>query len=271
MAREGYENDTLDRAKILASLSDTLSCELQLLDTVESTNDTLKKLALEGAPSWTVVAANSQTRGRGKSGRRFYSPPGSGLYMSLLLRDLPVRSGGLYLSSLAALAAAEAVEHCFGINVRIKWVNDLYLVDKKICGILCESSIDPRGPRFSAVVIGIGMNFYPPRGAFPPELQAVAGSLFADGKSCPGAKNAWLAEFLNLFHAFLSLPDESRNRQFIQRYREKSLLLGREIEVKENDHISRALAEDLTAEGELLIRDADGRKRALCAAEVRLA
>ena len=131
-------------------------------DTLPSTNDKAKKLAGKGAPHGTTVIAYQQTGGRGRNGRSFSSKKG-GLYMSMVLRtSLPVNAG-VSITIGAAVAVQKAILGCFGIDTDIKWVNDLYYRNKKICGILAEGfdiAPDPEGTtsRFGFIVLGIGVN-----------------------------------------------------------------------------------------------------------------
>ena len=115
--------------------------ELEIHDTLDSTNNRAKALAAAGARHGTTVIADSQSGGRGRLGRSFFSPEHSGVYMTCILRpDCDPERANL-LTSLAAVAAARAVEKVSGADVKIKWVNDLYLNDKKICGILTEAGM----------------------------------------------------------------------------------------------------------------------------------
>ena len=136
------------------------------LEETDSTNRVAKELARQGAPHGTVVSAKRQTAGRGRLGRRFCSPEG-GIYLSVLLRtDLPPEDRAL-LTPMAAVAVCRMVERLCGVRPGIKWVNDLYLEDKKLCGILCEAAGD-------AVIVGIGLNYAMPPAGFPPDIPATA-------------------------------------------------------------------------------------------------
>ena len=140
--------------------------EWVFLEETDSTNRVAKELARQGAKHGTAVLARRQSAGRGRMERRFFSPEG-GLYLSVILRpDIPPEDLPL-MTPMAATAVWRAVEKLTGICLGIKWVNDLYLGDKKVCGILCEGAGD-------AVVVGIGLNLQEPEGGFPPEIHAGA-------------------------------------------------------------------------------------------------
>lgn len=129
-----------------------------ILKETDSTNNYAKKLASQGEPDGTVVLAETQTGGKGRLGRRFESPEGSGLYMSMIIRPKFDISLSPLITSAAAVAAAEAVEQLCGCCTNIKWVNDLYLNGRKICGILTEASLSMEMNALEYAVIGIGIN-----------------------------------------------------------------------------------------------------------------
>ena len=130
----------------------------------DSTNRVAKELARQGAPHGTAVLAERQTAGRGRMDGCFYSPEG-GMYLSVILRPELPPEDLLMVTPMAAVAVWKAVEKLTGIRLGIKWVNDLYLEGKKVCGILCECAGD-------AVIVGVGLNLKEPEGGFPPELKA---------------------------------------------------------------------------------------------------
>ena len=141
-----------------------------LFSVADSTNDTALGLLKEGCPHLTAVAANSQRAGRGRVGRKFFSPPGTGIYMSVVIRGIESYPDLLTLTPAAAVAAARAIKDVFGIEVKIKWVNDLYLDGKKVCGILTQS-LTAAGGGILGAVVGIGINV---TGEMPEELQIKA-------------------------------------------------------------------------------------------------
>lgn len=136
------------------------------LEETDSTNRVAKALARQGAPHGTAVTALRQNAGRGRLGRAFFSPEG-GIYLSMILRPDLAPVERTLLTPMAAVAVCRAVEKLCGLSPRIKWVNDLYLRDKKLCGILCEAADD-------AVIVGIGLNYAMPPEGFPADLSAIA-------------------------------------------------------------------------------------------------
>ena len=187
---DGYEIEAVtSQGYRLLSGSDVLSAEgiarylrhpeirPQVFPSLTSTNTVLKSLAAEDAPAGTAVLAVTQTAGRGRLGRSFYSPSASGLYLSLLLRPDLAPADAPRLTSCAAVAVAEAVSGLSGRETGIKWVNDVYMDGKKICGILTEAGIDLESGRVSYVVVGIGINLRAPEGGFPEEIRNIAGAV----------------------------------------------------------------------------------------------
>ena len=122
-------------------------------DTLPSTNQTAIEMAAEGAPEWTVVVAKHQSAGRGRLDRKFYSPEGTGLYMSIILRPRIPPSQALKITAAAAVGVAETLESTFGVRPQIKWVNDILVEGKKVCGILTESRLS--GTDLAFAVLGI--------------------------------------------------------------------------------------------------------------------
>lgn len=153
--------------------------EIKRFEEVTSTNDIIKNMARDGAPEWTVAVASSQSAGRGRMGRSFMSPTGTGLYMSVLLRPTFSADKSLYITTAAAAAVAKTIEKHTDKAAEIKWVNDIFVDGKKVCGILTEGQIG-EGGRLKYAVLGIGVNLEAPRGGFG-DLESIAGALFENG------------------------------------------------------------------------------------------
>ena len=178
----------------------------------QSTNTALRALAEAGAPEGTVYIAQGQTGGRGRMGRSFFSPAGTGLYLSLLLRPTawePTRAA--QLTAAAAAAMCEAIRQVTGREPGIKWVNDLLLEGKKVCGILTEASFSMESGVLEYAVLGLGVNVYRPEGGFPGELEGIAGAVLES----PGedVRSRLAGEFLNRFLAGYTHPED---RHFLE-------------------------------------------------------
>lgn len=168
-----------------------------VLEEVDSTNSYAKKMLANAAEHGTLIAAVRQTAGRGRQGRAFFSPD-TGLYMSLILKDSCGRLAPELITPAAAVAVCAALEALYSLEPKIKWVNDIFCKNKKICGILTELVPAEECPCY---IVGIGVNFCEPVGGFPPELKMLAGHLSLEGRS-KGELAARIAqELLDLYSA----------------------------------------------------------------------
>lgn len=199
--------------------------DIRIFAELDSTNTYLKKLAREGAEEGTVIIAERQTAGRGRLGRSFYSDA-NGLYMSALLKPHVAAENAVHITAMAAVAMAKAVERVANKQAQIKWVNDIFVNDKKVCGILCESAFDENAVT-EYVVIGAGVNITEPKGGFPEDIRGVAGALFPQGETRE-YRSAMAAAFLEeLFKGYEGLNE----RRFLAEYRRRSLVTGRRVAV----------------------------------------
>ncbi len=217
----------LNKTEILSCLAHDVF-DITVLPETGSTNDDARASAANGAREFTVIASELQRSGRGRMGRSFYSPQRTGLYFSIVLRPKLNAADALFITTSAAVAAAQAIEDICSVEAGIKWVNDVFVGGKKVCGILTESSIDAASGRLDHAVLGIGINILPPEGGFPPELQGIAGCLCPNGDCPPNVRNRLLARVLDLFYEFYRrLPTPA----FLPEYRRRSVLIGREVNV----------------------------------------
>ena len=231
--------------------------QVSYLASCPSTNDLLKAMAEEGAAEGTVLLAGEQTRGKGRLGRSFTSAAGKGVYLSALLRpDLPPESL-LPLTGFAAEAVARAVRRATGAQVRIKWVNDLILNGKKLCGILTESAFSAGGG-LRYVVVGVGLNVNHRPEDFPPELRLLAGSLHTElGRTflLPALAAAMIEELDALYAALLA----GETGPYLSAYRQHCLTLGRDVLLLKNGVATPAHALDVDEALGLCVRYPDGR------------
>lgn len=240
--------------------------EIRIFDELDSTNRYLKELAAGGAAEGTVILAECQSAGRGRLGRRFYSPGEKGIYMSVLLRPDIVLEKAVRITSMAAVAVANAVEKVSGISAQIKWVNDIFLNRKKVCGILTESGINYEEKKLDYVVLGIGVNVGYME--FPEELSNIATSVSNECK-WEVSRAELIAGILNELEVWYpSLEDGS----FLSESKERSILLGQEIRVLDDTcesgfYMARAL--DLDDMGHLLV-ERDGERQLLHSGEVSI-
>ncbi len=240
--------------------TERLGRRLHLHQSLASTNSEAMTLAQNGAEDGTVVAAESQSAGRGRHARIWFSPPGVNLYCSIIVRGLGQGlSLGDWLSWVpltTALAVAEAVHTIAATSLALKWPNDLLLDERKVGGILCESSLTiPDNP---VVVIGIGLNVNVPRELFPDELRPIATSLFESSHRLID-RNRLLAQLLlELEQSLDELRDHGPSR-LLQAYQRRCTTLGRQVRVilgADEELLGTAIA--VTADGTLQVRPSTG-------------
>ena len=148
--------------------------------TIESTNSEAKLLAVQNAEHGTIVVSEEQTKGRGRFGRDFFSPSDSGIYMSIILKPKLNMENAVLITTAAAVAICDAIEKFTNKVSRIKWVNDIFIGDRKVCGILTEAVTNFESGMMESVIVGIGINVKTKNEDFPLELQDTAGSIFND-------------------------------------------------------------------------------------------
>ena len=250
---------------ILAALGGHVwSGRVLVLDMTDSTNTQAKLLAQKSAPDGTVVIADHQTGGRGRQGRSFSSPAGQGVYLTALLRpDCAAQQLGL-LTVMAAVSVCDAVETACGVRPGIKWTNDLVLGGKKLGGILTELSVTPDGS-VDYVVVGAGVNVNQTAAEFPPELRAVATSIFEQtGKRID--REVLAAEMIRaLHHMAQALPGDG---VWLDRYRADCITVGKAVRIFRAGEMHTARADGIGDDGSLLVTYDDGTTGAVTAGEV---
>ena len=240
---------------------------IHLLQTVDSTNDEAQALAVRGAQEGAVVIADSQRHGRGRMGRVWASPPGVGVYLSVVLRPAIPPHDAPSLALLAAVAVAEAIEEVAGLAARIKWPNDLIVRGRKVGGVLGEVAADASHLHY--VIVGMGINVNQTEESFDGELRHTATSLRIEtGRSLDRtALIRSLCEALDRWYdRFLS----EGPAPVLERLRRSCLTLGRQVVVRSGDQELRGLAVDLDGSGALLIQAADQGLHRLFAGDVTL-
>ena len=242
------------------------SLPLTILAETSSTNTLARQAGEAGAPHGTVFAAASQTAGRGRRGRTFCSPDGTGLYFSLLLRPEMEVSCATRITTAAAVALCRALESMGVTDTSVKWVNDIFRGGRKIAGILTEISFTPDA-KMRYAVLGVGVNLYPPAGGFPPEIADIAGAAWDQPIESGRARllAAFLTEFFALYDT-LSAAEASH----MEEYRRRCFVLGQPITVIPTGGLPSydAVAEGIDEECRLQIRLPDGRTDTLSTGEV---
>lgn len=268
--KRGYtlspESDVMTKTSVEQYLTTDFPVSLDVQRAVSSTNTVLKSLAEQGAPEGTVLVAESQTAGKGRLGRNFHSPIGTGIYLSVLLRPHCTAERSLFITTGAAVAVCKAIEKLTDQQPRIKWVNDIYLNEKKICGILTEAAVNFENGGLSYAVLGIGVNVAEPPDGFPEEIREIAGALF-DGE-CPVEMRSRLAA--SILDEFFVLYTDLENSSFIEEYKKRSFLTGRHITFQLGNELLTGTVTGISDEAYLLVRLDSGEERAFSAGEVQI-
>ncbi|MBQ3160810.1 MAG: biotin--[Oscillospiraceae bacterium] len=269
VTNKGYclseESDFLNEHSVFQNLKTReIGRKIDVFKTIDSTNNFAKSLAQLGAVHGTTVISEVQTQGKGRMGRSFYSPVGMGVYMSVILRPKLSVEHSLLITSCAAVAVAEAVEKTTGLDCKIKWVNDIYVGEKKLCGILTEAAINVEQGGLDYAIVGIGLNIQ--NTSFPKNISDIATSLYLEtGKSF--SRSLIVAEILNSLEAHL---DNITDKGFIEEYRRRSNLIGKRIEITHNDISAQAECIGIDEICRLLVRYDNGEEKALMSGTIRI-
>lgn len=255
-------NDILSSGSIAGDMKHSLP-EIQVFRELASTNATAKERAAAGAAEGTLIVAETQTGGKGRRGRAFYSPGKTGIYFSLILRPRLAAQDAVLITAAAAVAVCETVEALTGKQAGIKWVNDIFVDGKKVCGILSEASFDMESAQVEFVVLGIGVNLFRPQDGFPPEIADVAGALFS--KEQAGLRSRMVA---GVTDRFLDYNSRLAAADFSDEYRRRSVLIGREIVYERQGICHSARVLDIDDRCRLKVLTDEGKTELLVSGEV---
>ncbi len=237
--------------------------EIRWFDTLGSTNDALKNAAAAGAPEGAAVAARTQTGGKGRLGRVFQSPAGTGMYLSVLLRPQAPVEDCIHLTCTVAVAVHRAIEKCCGLACGIKWPNDLTWGNRKLGGILTE--VSAKDGKVDWAVVGIGINCRAPQGGFPPEIAHIATDLESAGGACtPEALADAVLQEMEIL-AQTCIPDR---KSWMDDYRKHCVTTGKTVEVITPLGSKTAVAKTVADDGGLWVEYSDGRQEAVSSGEV---
>jgi BirA family biotin operon repressor/biotin-[acetyl-CoA-carboxylase] ligase len=246
------------------------NAKISVYPSVDSTN-TIAKQATD-AEHGTVIIADSQTAGKGRYGRDFFSPPGHGIYMSLILRRPQIwLSAPTMVTSFTAVAVCEAIEKlCPGKTPKIKWVNDIFLNGKKICGISTEAATDFVTGEIDRIIVGIGINFTTPDN-IPSEFKNIIGAVYGENEPPETTRNQLTAEILNNMAALDTQANQSEAK-LIENYKTRMLMLGEIITVTSTatNQSYQATALDIDNTGQLIIKKESGEIATLSSGEISI-
>ncbi len=267
ISNKGYRltdrNDILSRESITKHLRNSSLFSVQYHDRVSSTNDLVKDQINE--PEGLVVVASAQEKGVGRLNRNFYSPQNTGVYFSILLKPNLESTQAVRVTTMAAVAVCNALKNTLGIEPGIKWVNDIFYEEKKVCGILTQGAFSLETNKAEYIILGIGINVYPPQGGFPKDIKNIAGSVSEEIKS--GLKGKIVAEIINeFFEIYKDIPFEETARK----YKSLSFVIGKEVLVIQGENERKAKVLDIDENCNLRIENEDKTIETLSSGEIRI-
>lgn len=259
LQEEGFPIRALPRVGYrLASNSNVLSeegirCHLRepyrnisihVYDCVDSTNERMKELNATGERNHAIVTANSQTDGKGRYGRSFYSPQQTGIYMTLLLKEKKSIQDATIITMIAANAVCRLIEQHSDDHPEIKWINDILIDQRKVVGILSEAIIDFESGMSEAIMLGIGINVS--TNEFPKELENIAGTI----SKLHCSRNQMIAEIASEIYQSYEKNDQ---QQILEEYRQRSCILHKTIHFTWNKEYHKGYVKDINNKGNLVI------------------
>lgn len=258
----------LTATELSAYLSDDRMQSVLCFESVDSTNNRLKDLALSGAPDGQVIIANEQSGGRGRRGRSFLSLKDKGIYLSMLFRPDSPPSDVAEITAWTAVAINNAIEAVCGVRADIKWVNDLLINRRKICGILTEMSVESESGFIQYIIIGIGVNVNEDESDFPGELGKIATSLSAEtNKEYSRAELA--AEIIKELDKMRGAwPNGKEN--YLNLYRKDNITTGKDITIVKGDIEKSGIATSINDDFSLNVQYTDGSCETISSGEVSI-
>ncbi len=259
-----FKKDKLSKRKIRLLTQDSFSADrFFVFKNIESTNLYAKSMCQKKDVHERVVISDTQKKGRGRLGREFFSPQGTGIYMSIILDSEKISIPASLLTVAAGVAVCRVIKEISGGSPAIKWVNDVFLNKKKVSGILAEgvSSEDSSFKKY--IVLGIGVNVFSPKKIIPPELNEIFGEVNPKNIT----RNEIIAKILFELKKIYESPDPSL---LISEYKRYSLVLGKEISFTKDNISFKGIASDIGESGELVVTLNSGEKISLNSGEVSL-
>lgn len=255
-------NDILNKQEIEAGINDSNSINCQVFGEVDSTNTRMKENVYDGIYDYNLIVSDTQSMGRGRRGRVFESPKGTGIYMSLLIPVNDKRENVLLITSAAAVAVVRAIRNMTDLKPVIKWVNDIYVDGLKVCGILAEAVSNKAGEMY--VILGIGINVTTEIEALGENARNIAGALF-DG-AAPVTRNEIISAVVNEFY---EIYHNISDREYMGDYRKYSMVIGKDVRYSSSEGWAEGKALDIDNDGGLIV-EADGKRLTLNTGEITL-
>lgn len=231
----------------------------------DSTNTRAKDLAVRGAPEGTLAVCEKQTKGKGRKGRTWFSPSQGGVYISLILRPTISPSEAPKITLLTAVVVAETLRPLTGLNVIIKWPNDILINGKKIAGILTEMSTEMDA--IDHIVVGLGLNVNTPD--FPDDIKEKATSIFIEtSKHFP--RVGFIQEYLKWYEKYYEIFKKTGFEPVIKRWKELTNMIGKRITVEMISKKYSGEVQDIDKDGVLILRDNKGKSHRIIFGDVTL-
>lgn len=241
--------------------------KIEYIPNVTSTNDIIMEYGKNGREEFVAVVADSQSHGRGRKGRIFYSPDNAGTYFSILLRPNIHFSESLYITTAAAAAVTEAIKQLYNIDTEIKWVNDVYYKGKKICGILTEAHIDMESGTVDYAALGIGINIFEPEGSYHKDIKNIAGAAFCRNMFDNKIRCEITAKVIDIFYEYYK---NLSSMTFLDIYKSRSFLTGKNIMFEKDGIMQKAFVKGIDDRCRLSVILENGIEENLLSCEVSL-
>ena len=243
----------LSEDEIRRYLDPALKLTFETYEQIESTNDFCKNLMHDSKISTPhIVLSEQQTCGHGRYGRKFFSPKGGGIYLSILLKTNGEQIDPGLLTIFSSLAAVKALEKLFRINCQLKWVNDIIVDDRKVAGVLVEGATDFQSKTINHVIIGLGMNYMTDPAIFPDDIKFRAGSLRKYAHCSDASRNNLIAVFLIEF--FKNYPNYQTGA-FMDEYRKRSNIIGKHVSILVSGRVVSGTVKTIDDKGRLVLTD----------------
>lgn len=241
--------------------------KIEYIPNVTSTNDIIMEYGKQGIEEFTTVVADSQSSGRGRKGRIFYSPDNAGTYFSILLRPNINFSESLYITTAAAAAVTEAMKQLYNMDTEIKWVNDVYYNGRKMCGILTEAHIDMESGTVDYAALGIGINVFEPENSYHKDIKNIAGAAFCRSMFDNKIRCEITAKVIDIFYEYYkNLSDIT----FLNTYKSRSFLTGKNVTIEKNGIVQKAFVKGIDDKCRLSVMLENGIEENLNSCEVNL-
>lgn len=260
--------DCLTANELSAYLGEQRMQSVLCVDSVDSTNNKMRELALSGAPDGQIVVADEQLNGRGRRGREFLSPKEKGIYLSMLFRPKSLPENMIEITAWTAVAVNNAIQSVCGIRAGIKWVNDLVMDRRKLCGILTEMSVESESGYVQYIIIGVGINVNEKENDFPKEIRDIATSLSMETNA--DYSRAQIAAGIIKELDLIRRAWPQKKQTYLELYKKDNITIGREISIVRNAEVKQGIATSIGEDFSLNICYKDGSYENISSGEIRI-